>query len=177
MCFYSAPWPSYYIAHSLQLPVVFKLIRNLNVMASQLKKTKKKKRHKVQKKSVTCALELWDLFHQPGCSGNKSATSVLEASNPPHKCWQQHGMKSTPSVKIPHFGDLNTDIRVTSLRRWDKAFLRWHCTHEAGDISLTGWKGTCDMSPARPPTERMLLHPGLEEFGSLRLSCFYGRQS
>lgn len=47
MCFYSAPWPSYYIAHSLQLPVVSKLIRNLNVMASQLKK---KKRHRVQKK-------------------------------------------------------------------------------------------------------------------------------
>lgn len=49
MCFYSAPWPSYYIAHSLQLPVVSKLIRNLNVMASQLKK---KKRHGVQKKRV-----------------------------------------------------------------------------------------------------------------------------
>lgn len=51
MCFYSAPWPSYYIAHSLQLPVVSKLIRNLNVMASHLKK-KKRKRHRVQKKRV-----------------------------------------------------------------------------------------------------------------------------
>lgn len=49
MCFYSAPWPSYYIAHSLQLPVVSKLIRNLNVMASHLKK---RKRHRVQKKRV-----------------------------------------------------------------------------------------------------------------------------
>lgn len=53
MCFYSAPWPSYYIAHSLQLPVVSKLIRNLNVMASRLKrKKKKKKRHREQKKKV-----------------------------------------------------------------------------------------------------------------------------
>lgn len=56
MCFYSAPWPSYYIAHSLQLPVVFKLIRNLNVMASQLKRTKKKKGTKYKRRVLLVPL-------------------------------------------------------------------------------------------------------------------------
>lgn len=62
MCFYSAPWPSYYIAHSLQLPVVSKLIRNLNVMASQFKKKKKDTEQKKRALLMPLSLGISSLF-------------------------------------------------------------------------------------------------------------------
>lgn len=79
MCFYSAPWPSYYIAHSLQLPVVSKLIRNLNVMASQLKK--KKKAQSTKEESAADALEPWDLLRWPEQAENKSKISISRISD------------------------------------------------------------------------------------------------
>lgn len=79
MCFYSAPWPSYYIAHSLQLPVVSKLIRNLNVMASHLKK-KEKKAPSTKEESATDALEPWDLLLWPGYAENENKISNSKSS-------------------------------------------------------------------------------------------------